>query len=128
MQTAADDPNVEYAQKVTNLVLDYLENQLKDKPSDELLNKLGWTDEQLKQFYEKWKKMSENSKQAKEEGKDDWLEALKSMGLRANQNRSVLQNSQVRKPDNRRVTESKRYEPPAALKDKANAYNSNIGK
>jgi hypothetical protein len=34
----------------------------------------------------------------------------------------------TKKPDNKRVTESKRYDPPAALKDKANAYNSNIGK
>jgi len=129
-ETAPDDPNLKYANEVTNMVLDYLENQLKDKPNDELLKRLGWTDDQLRQFYDKWKKMSENSKQPRvgEEGPNAWLEALKSMGLLSNQNRRTIRGSQTRMQDNQRVTEAQRIPVPPAIQGRFKEYNDNLGK
>ena len=130
MKTAADDPNLEYANKVTNLVLDYLENQLKDKPNDDLLNKLGWTEDQLRQFYDRWQKMSQAGKllPQREDGKDALMEAWKSIGLLPNQQRHSLQNSRTVVRDASRATETQRYEPPAALRNRARTYNEGIGK
>jgi len=130
IKTAVDDPNLEYANKVTNLVLDYLESQLQDKPSDELLNRLGWSEDQLRQFYDKWQKMSQDSKlpPQREDGKDAWKEALQSIGLLPNPQRHLLQNSRTRVRDTTRPTETQRYEPPAALKGRARTYNEGIGK
>jgi hypothetical protein len=131
MDTKPDDPNLKYANEVTNMVLDYLENQLKDKPNDELLNKLDWTEEQLRQFYDKWKKMSENSKQPQvnEDEKNPWEEALKSIGLlRPKQNRPALQGSQTGRRDNQNVREAQRPPVPPAIRDQFRNYNNNVGK
>ena len=128
-ETTPDDPNLKYANEVTDLVLEYLENQLKDKPNDKLLKKLGWTEDQLRQFYDKWQKMAKESKQPqqREDGKNDWLEALKSTGLLPNQRRVPLQGGQTRVKDTTRSTETQRYAPPSALKDRAKRYNEGIG-
>jgi hypothetical protein len=128
--TTPDDPNLEHANKVTDLVLDYLENQLKDKPSDELLKRLNWTEEQLRQFYDKWQKMSQERQQPpREDGTSAWEELLKSIGLlRPHQHRPALQDSQARRQDNQNITETLRFETPAALQERYKNYNNNIGK
>jgi hypothetical protein len=111
-------------------VLEYLEDQLKDKPSEELLNRLNWTEEQLRAFHAKWKKMSEESKQPQkkdEDGKDYWSEALKSIGLRPNLHRNALQENQTKVKDNQSVTEGRKYAVPPALRERAKTYNSNVG-
>ena len=128
-ETTPDDPNLKYANEVTNMVLDYLENQLKDKPNNELLNRLGWTEEQLRQFYDKWKTMSEDSKrlQEKEEGPNAWIEALRSMGLLSSQHRRTVRGGQTRTQDNQRVTEARRIPVPPAIQGRFKEYNDNLG-
>ena len=135
LETPPDDPNLEYANQATNLVLEYLEDQLKDTPSDELLNRLGWTEEQLRQFYARWQKMSQDSKRPlespdQESGRSAWEEALRSLGLlRPNRDRAVLRGgSQSGLRDNRSATESQRIEPPASLRERVRTYNENIGR
>ena len=127
-KTAVEDPNLEYAQKVTNMVLEYLADQLKEKPSEELLNRLDWTEDQLRQFYAKWKTMSEESQKPnrQEGGKDAFLEALKGLGLRPELQPSTLRKGQTVK-DNQRVTETLRIDPPQAIKDRYKIYNEGIG-
>jgi len=125
--TVPDDPNLEYARQATNLVLEYLEDQLKEKPSDELLKKLGWSEDQLRQFYEKWKGMAEKSQQPQEDGKNAWLEALRSIGLRPSQSRPGLQRSST-PTDNRRSTEGQRFDPPPTMRDRVKMYNEGIEK
>jgi len=129
-KTAVEDPNLEYANKVTNLVLEYLADQLKDKPNDALLERLGWTEEQLQQFHDKWQKMLEESRkpQQREDGKDYWTEALKSLGLNPNRDRTALQGSQTTIKDTKRVTEGHRIEVPPAIRDQFKRYNEGIGK
>jgi hypothetical protein len=128
-ETKPDDPNMEYANKETNMLLDYLENQLKDKPNDDLLKRLNWTEDELRRFYARWKKMSEDSKQpqAQEDGKNMWEEALKSTGKK-NKNRRALQDSQTRKQDNQRVTEAQRIPVPPAIRKRYKDFNENVGK
>ena len=96
---------------------------------DELLNKLDWTEEQLRQFYEKWKGMAEKSKQPqRSEDRTNFWEALKSLGMRPpNQDHSVVQRNPTTKQDNKPVTEALQYEQPPAMRDKARRYNDGIG-
>jgi len=48
--------DVEYARKATDLVLDYLD-QNRDTPDPELLERLNWTPEELRDFTERWKQL-----------------------------------------------------------------------
>jgi hypothetical protein len=100
--------------------LEYFEDQLKDKPSGELLQKLGWTPEQLRRFYDKWKKMADESRDVPAPGKKspDWLEAMKSLGLKPDRTDKGLQNSKTKTKDRENFTEAQRFEPPDAVKDK----------
>jgi len=127
-ETVSEDPNLKYANEVTNMVLDYLENQLKDKQNDNLLNRLGWSEDQLRQFYDKWKKMSENRQQPGGDGKNALEEAWKSLGLVRPQNRPVVQGSQTGRRDNSRATEAQRLPVPPAIQDRFRMYNNNVGK
>jgi len=77
--------NKEYADKVTDLALDYLKSQ-KDQPDPELLKRLNWSKEDMQKFLERWS-------EAKEGAKSDPLKkkeldaALKSLGLRPSKSR-----------------------------------------
>ena len=48
--------DVEYARKATDLVLDYLD-QNRDTPDPELLERLNWTPEELRDFSQRWKQL-----------------------------------------------------------------------
>ena len=128
-ETKPDDPNLKYANQITDMVLEYLEDQLKERPSEDLLKKLGWNEDQLRQFYEKWKKMSEESKQPQmEEGKNAWEEALKSIGLLRPNRNQTLQGGHTKTQDDQRVTEGVRRNAPPSLLERFRNYNDNVGK
>jgi hypothetical protein len=79
-----DEGNLEYARKQTDLVLDRLENQLKEREVDEdLLDKLGWSEADLKKFVDRWKHLKQA---AQREGADSAAQseldkALGALGL-----------------------------------------------
>lgn len=77
---APSKANVDYAKKVTDLALDYLDRQ-KDQPDPELLKRLGWTDEELKAFVERWKKARENGI-TPEGTKQDYANDLRALGIK----------------------------------------------
>ncbi|MFH1303201.1 MAG: hypothetical protein ABIK07_19225, partial [Planctomycetota bacterium] len=53
----AEDANLEYGKEAANLVLKRIKDELKRKEVDqELLNELGWTKEEMKQFSERLQK------------------------------------------------------------------------
>ena len=127
----ADDPNLNYTNEVTNLVLEYLEDQLKNKPSEALLDNLNWTPEQLRQFYDKWQKMSDDSRKPRgaEDGKDALMEALKSIGLtRPNPQGTGIRANPTAIKDRGHVKEGIRHDPPPSLKESFRQYTEGIGR
>jgi len=67
----ADDPDLESAKKATDLVLKKLERELKRGEVDaELLEELGWTEEQMKKFSERMRR------QLNQNDQDDSAESL----------------------------------------------------
>ena len=82
----ADDPNLQYARKATDLALDHLKDQLaKEKPDQSLLDRLGWTRDELAKFAERWAQMKRDAAgkgPQSETARKSLDEALKSLGLR----------------------------------------------
>ncbi|WP_298863230.1 hypothetical protein [uncultured Gimesia sp.] len=57
----AEDANLEYGKEAANLVLKRIKDELKRKEVDqELLNELGWSKEEMKQFSERLQKQLQN--------------------------------------------------------------------
>jgi hypothetical protein len=77
---AADAANLEYARKATDMALAKLKDQ-EHNPDPELLDKLGWTKEDLAEFLNRWEALKETADKSPE-GKRELDEALKSLGLR----------------------------------------------
>ncbi len=80
----ADDPNLEYTRQQTSLALRHLEEEANKERSD-LLDRLGWTPEQAKEFIDWYRRIERASEQpgpqaeAAKRERDAWL---KSLGLR----------------------------------------------
>jgi collagen type III alpha len=83
-ESPVDQANLEYARRQTALALEHLRDQLaKEKP--ELLDRLGWTKDEARQFIERWEQMSRAAAQPTPAGaaaRRELDEALRSLGLR----------------------------------------------
>lgn len=75
----ADAPKLQYAEQATNLVLEYLEDSLKDEVDPRLMKKLGWSEEQLREFLERWKKMRQSAQSGNNKSKNAYLKALEEL-------------------------------------------------
>jgi hypothetical protein len=76
--------NLDYARKATDLALETLRDQ-KSKPDAELLEKLGWTPEDLHRFLTRWEAMQQAAAQegpAGDEARQTLHDTLESLGLR----------------------------------------------
>ena len=121
--------NKEYAEKATNLALEYLENELnKAEPNQELLDNLGWTRDDLKDFVSRWQKMKADAKESGPKGdsaRRDLDDALKSLGLRPSG--TSMKGGQM-EHDSILKTESFRSTPPAAWRELTQEYTKSIGR
>ncbi len=72
--------NLEYAKKVTDLVLDQLEDQKYD-PDQELLDQMNWNQQDLDKFLKEWQKMKANAEAGNPKAKQDYSQRLESLGI-----------------------------------------------
>lgn len=80
-----DAANLDYARAQTDLVLEKLDDQLRKQQVDqELLDKLGWTPDELKRFVERWKNLKAQAETAGPQADEaqELDNALRSLGLR----------------------------------------------
>ena len=130
--TGADAPRLQYAEAATNLVLDYLDDVLKEKADRRILDELGWTDEQLRAFLERWKAMKAAAEAGDENAKTEYLQALENLGLDAPDASEPLDATRSRAPDDRRrrrndaVREDRRTKTPNALDERVRAFNRGV--
>lgn len=82
-----DEANLEYARKSTDLVLEYLKDQ-KESPDQELLDKLGWTQDDLRKFLDRWQQLKDAADRQDPAARRELDESLKSLGLRAGKPKS----------------------------------------
>ncbi|MDG1875492.1 MAG: hypothetical protein P8J27_16390 [Mariniblastus sp.] len=87
-----DEEIVEHAKKKTDLILQRLAEQQHD-PDPELLRKMKWTKDDLKDFVNRWDEMKKRAESGDEKSARKYERHLKSLNLRPkNQRNSVKQN------------------------------------
>ena len=120
-----EQPNLDYARKATDMVLEYLKDQ-QNNPDEELLKKLGWTPEDLQEFARRWtdlKRAASEDPRAKQQLDD----ALRSLGLRPAARDP--RRADVRQ-DTRRTERNlgDRSQPPSAYSELFDAYRKGTGR
>lgn len=74
-----DAANLEFSRRATDMVLEQLRDQ-QEHPDRELLDKLGWSPEQLRAFVERWQKLKQHA-QEDAGGQRELDESLRGLGL-----------------------------------------------
>ncbi|MFM7073980.1 MAG: hypothetical protein ACKO38_19510 [Planctomycetota bacterium] len=120
-----DAANLDYANRATDLVLDYLKDQ-KDAPNQELLDRLGWSADDLRKFVNRWETLKRGANEPDPAARRELSDSLRSLGLRpaADRRRSVnAANDTLR--GNRDA--GGRSDPPAKYQERFNAYRRGAG-
>ena len=125
-----DDANLEYTKKQTDMVLESLEDQLKNKKVDQdLLDKLNWSEKDLKQFVDRWNRRKALAKGTGKEAKEAQQkldESLRSLGLRK---RPLRRKGAAGKIDTKRkARDGYRGNVPPELQQQLQDYTRNISK
>ncbi len=118
-----DEANLDFARQQSDLVLDRLEDQLdKDQVDQEMLEKLGWSKEDLRKFVDRWKGLLNAAEQegpAGDEAQQKLDDALLSLGLRPGQRGFQSQAIQEKL---RELKDSYRGQTPLEYADRVRAY------
>ncbi len=126
MEPGGTDPNLEYARKATDMVLDYLQDQPDDR---ELLDRLGWTPAQRDEFLARWEQLRREAAASGPGPAGEpsaWNEALRSLGLQPG--RDPLRSAGKRVDKNNRVTDAgTRSPPPPEYAEQYEAYLKGLG-
>ena len=123
-QDEAEEANLQYARKATDLALEHLKDELrKDQPDPELLKRLGWTKKDLENFVKRWEQMRKQAQGPDEKGKTaqrELDESLRSLGLRPRS--TSLKSNSARDDQTRGLKESRRTSPPAEYSEQYKSY------
>jgi hypothetical protein len=123
-----DAANLEYARKQTDLVLNKLADQLKKKQVDKnLLEQLGWTEDQLRRFVSRWqerKAAAERNDPAGEAASRELDDALRSLGLRP----GALKQGPINDDTQRDLRQGFRGPVPLEYQDRLRAYNQGVSR
>ncbi|MCA9214231.1 MAG: hypothetical protein KDB27_14265 [Planctomycetales bacterium] len=118
---AADKANLEYAKKATDMAIDYLKNH---KDNRELLDKLGWTEDEADEFLKRWQKLKNGSADGRRNGKatKEWNDSLKSLGLKPKRSQTKLGDQRRRDVSSNSIDTGRRSKPPASYAEQFRAY------
>ncbi len=113
-EPGADDANLDYARRATDFALDRLKDQLSEEnPDPELLRKLGWSRDQLRQFVQRWEQLKSQAREpaAQQTGAQRELDtALRRLGL---QPRGASRDrGQTEQDEDRDLRRGRRIDPP----------------
>lgn len=129
----ADAPTLQYAEQATNLVLERLENDLKNRVDRRLLDELGWTEAELREFLERWRKMRADAENdADPDAKNRYLQALENVGLTPDADATAVDVTLGRREKDERprsvetARESARTKTPNALEERVRAFRRGI--
>ncbi len=119
-KTPVDAPDLEYTQRATDMVLDYLK-ETRDKPDRELLKRLDWTEQEMQEFQQRWQSLRESAGDFPIGENERIREALESLGMRpgeqATSDRALEQDALRGLRDS-----GTRRPPPAAFRDAFDAF------
>ena len=81
-RTQKDQANLDFTKKATDMSLEYLENQ-QIEPDPKLLDRLNWTEDDLRDFVKRWKELKQSAAAGDQEKRSEYERALQSLGLGA---------------------------------------------
>lgn len=119
-EPGAEAANLEYSRKATEMMLEQLKHQ-QDQPDQELLDRLGWTPDQFKQFVNRWQSMRDAAQTGESPAAQQELDdALRSLGLSRGDDR-------VRQIESSRQSsggsgDTQRSQPPSSFIEQYRAY------
>ena len=76
-----DDPDFAHARNAADLALEHLRDSL-DNGRRELLDKLGWTEDEARRWLEHWEKLRELARSGDARERGQFESAIRSLGLR----------------------------------------------
>jgi hypothetical protein len=119
-ESGGDAANLDYAREQTDLVLQRLDDQLREKEVDrKLLDKLGWTEEDLQDFVNRWKSRQQKATERGAEGEAELDRALKSLGLNPE---GPTAKSNVTDDSFRDLRENARAKTPPRMREQVESY------
>jgi hypothetical protein len=119
-----EEANREFAEKTTNMVLDYL-NRQKDQPDPELLRELDWTPDDLKRFVDRWNQARDLADSDQPAERQQWQEMLEQLNLLPPDQR--VRKGSARNDDFQQMQDSgDRLRAPASLRKQFEAYRKAI--
>ncbi len=123
-----DAANVEYAKEQLNLVLEKLNDQLAKKEVDrELLDELGWSEEDLRKFVDRWRERQQaaNQNATDESARTELEDALRSLGLKPPK---IRQQTVAEEDKLRDLNQGIRTGVPLRFRDRLRAYNQGVSR
>jgi len=121
-----DKANLEYARKATDLALEHLKKNTA-KPDKKLLEKLDMSEDELRNFVDRWQKMKSAAAEDPAAGKAEFDDSLRSLGLRPSTgkaSKAAAKNDAVRgMRDN-----GSRTAPPAGFLKKFKAFQKGVAR
>jgi hypothetical protein len=116
----SDEARLDYAEKVTNLVIEYLEDQ-QFNPDPDLLKETGLTAEQLREMVSRYKELARKAQQS-EAGRRELEETLRSLGLHPRANRQATRVRGETRQIEGISNAGTRSQPPPRFLDQFNAF------
>ncbi len=120
----ADEANLDYARKATDMALTHLKDELaKEQPDADLLKDLGWSRDELQNFVNRWDQMRRDACAPGAKGETARRElddTLKSLGLRLRG--TSLQANSARDDQLQGLRELRHSSPPAEYAEQVKAY------
>ena len=113
IDSVADAANLDYARRQTELALEHLKHEL-DREKSDLLDRQGWTREEMQRFLDRWRQLSAAAKYPGAKGneaKKQLDDALKSLGLRPGG--TTIKHGATPTDTEGRLKDAGRYAPPA---------------
>lgn len=126
---AADEPIVEFTRRQTDLALRYLEDELaKNTPDPELLQRLGWTREEMERFAQRWRELRDRAENSATDPASarQFREVLKSLGLRPQS--TDLRSGRGVKDSQRGLGTMRQTAPPPQWSEQYREYLKGLGK
>lgn len=123
-----DEADLDFARKATDLVLSRLKDELqKETPDPKLLERLGWTRDDMQKFVTQWDKLRQSAEQPGADGAEarrKLEQRLRALGLTRSGTRL---DSRVGEGDKiKQLQEGSRFEVPAEYADQVEAYRSGV--
>ena len=120
-----DAANLDYANRATDLVLDYLKDQ-KETPNPELLERLGWSADDLRKFVSRWEALKRGANEPDPATRRELSDSLRSLGLRPTIDRRRSVNATDDAVRGNRDAGG-RSNPPSKYQERFNAYRRGAG-